>query len=286
MDDGTQTGAGRALVFGLLVLGCELNSGGLGGTAAASAAAEDGGPTEGPGPSATGSVSTDAGVDSMSGSATSGPTSEGSATVTATSTSGSVDSSGGDGPTSDTDAPGTSSSGGEPPPDCTPILAETLTSLDGSDDGREWVVLYNPCDQAYDLGALSLAWGEYAYDGAVALSGMLPAGSCRVVGGPTSNSGNFDPPLGQTHDFNPNLSREPGAIGLFALPPADVDAGDVPVDVVIYGNSNGGGFRDPTGAQPGPVLPGNTDLVSMRRTGRGNSWEFASPPTPAACPSF
>ncbi len=128
--------------------------------------------------------------------------------------------------------------------------------------------------------------GGESYTGAVDLVGTVAAGTCFVVGGPDSNGGNFDPPLQQLVNFEPNLSRNPGAIGLFELAPADVDVADVPLDVVIYGDANTGGFLDPSGVMPGPVLPGALDLVSLRRTSLASTWEFADPPTPGACPTL
>ena len=269
-----------------LVLGCTFGSSGAG-AGGASTSEESGSSDGGPGVSTSSSASQ--GTTSVSGSATGvGPTtsdSMGSDGSSATSGGPDTTASGG-GMTTATDTGADTATDTGSGMDCTLRLAEALTSLDGADDGREWVVLYNPCGQSIDLGPLSLAWGSTGYAGAVDLVGTVAAGTCFVVGGPDSSGGNFDPPLDQVVNFEPNLSRNPGAIGLFALAPGDVDVGDVPVDVVIYGDANTGGFVDPTGATPGPVLPSNPDLESMRRTSLAATWEFANPPTPSACPSF
>lgn len=265
----TILGAGVAATA---VVACQLDTGGFGVT---STSAE-------PAASSTGSGAPE-GSTSGSGSASgTGPTSGAPTTdpPSATSTGDTGDT--GD----DLPDPDTSTTDPDPPAGCGPILAEVLTSLDDFDDGREWVVLHNPCEASIELAPLSLAWGNTSYAGSVGLQGAIPPGGCLTVGGPTSNGGNFNPSIHQPVNFEPNLSRNPGAIGLFALAPEDVSMDDVPLDAVVYGDSNQEGFLDSTGAVALPVLRGNTDLVSMRRTSLGPTWEFANPPTPQACPSF
>lgn len=267
---------GALVLLATALLACQLDLGGVG---SAEGGHTDGTTTAGSsGTSSTPSTGPTAG--SMSGSATTIADSSGDGMDPSTS-----DSTVGPSDTSTGEPAGSSSSDTGEPSDCTPILVEAVTSLDGSDDGREWVVLYNPCPSSFDLGPLTLAWGEFAYDGALDLSGSIAAGECFVVGGPTTNGGNFDPSYDLVENFEPNLSREPGAIGLFLLEPAEVDAGDVPVDAVIYGNTNAG-FLDSTGAMPGPMIPGSVDLESMRRTSLADTWEYTASPTPNDCPGF
>ncbi|MEX1369045.1 MAG: hypothetical protein AB1Z98_38315, partial [Nannocystaceae bacterium] len=272
-------GFGSAAVLSTLGAACQLETGGAGTGTGTSTSPSPTGSTD---PTSTTAGPEATSMASMSGSATD-PTTNGGTTSSvdpeATTTS--------EGDTmTDSGPPDPSTSDSGTPSDCTPILAEALTNLDRGDNGREWVVLYNPCDEDFDLSPLTLAWGQYAYDGTFDLSGTIGGGDCLVVGGPTSNAGNFNPPLGQVNNYEPNLSRNPGAIGLFLLPPREVDADDIPLDAVIYGTRNGGDFRDSSGAVPGPMIANPPDLQSMRRTSAGNTWEAGDPPTPSACPSF
>lgn len=183
---------------------------------------------------------------------------------------------------------GESSSSGDPIPDCTPILAETVVRVSGGDNGDEWIRIYNPCPVAIDLADYSLGWGGPSYNDSKAnLSGIVASNDCWVVGGPNSNGGNGNPAYDLELNFNSDLQNgdDPGdGIALFDVPMGMVDAATVPVDSLIYGDNNNSMLMDSQGMVPAPYVRGHSDGDSLRRTSLGNTWEIVASPTPNDCP--
>jgi hypothetical protein len=182
-------------------------------------------------------------------------------------------------PTDPTDSTSTTGSTA----DCHPLIAEILPSNVGSDDGLEWAKLYNPCPQAVDLSALSLGWGGASFGSAVDLQGSLASGACYVIGGPSSDGTNANPTYDQVHNFNPNLSRDPGGMLLYDVAAGSVNVGTVPLDSVAWG-SNSAGYLDPSGAVAAVAIGNPAIEQSLERTDE-TTWVFGTP-SPNACPSF
>ena len=135
------------------------------------------------------------------------------------------------------------------------LLAEVMVNPASTDANREWVKIWNGTNGAVDLSAYALGfggnttWGDTLSEqgGVTQLRGLLPAGKCLLVGGPTSDLNNafplFTPPatygLGQLAVFtgaglqNPSPSA-PDAIALFNVPAAMVNSASRPIDVVVY----------------------------------------------------
>jgi hypothetical protein len=160
------------------------------------------------------------------------------------------------------------------------MLSEVLYDVTGSDDGLEWVEIFNGTAAAIDLSTYSLGNGGNNYLGSVVqLSGSLPAGGCFVVGGP---NGGFT--YNQVYNFNPDFENSGAAadgVALFNVPAASITANTVPIDAVIYGTTNSNNLLDETG------VAGNVDVgdaaanQSIERTGAG--WAIQATPTPTVC---
>ncbi len=168
------------------------------------------------------------------------------------------------------------------------ILAQVFYDINGSDDGYEWIQLYNGTSHTIDLSSYSLAWGGTDYGwGSVQLSGSIQSGACFIVGGPTSSAENGNP----TYDLAVNLDQDlqnsgsdADAVALFDVPASSVTGSTVPIDAVIYGGSNSNGLIDETG-QAGDVDVGDAPAGNaLLRTGE-HTWEIA-PVDPSNCPAF
>lgn len=152
----------------------------------------------------------------------------------------------------------------------------------GSDDGLEFVELFNDGPLAVWLGDYSLGWGGADYTtGTLDLdaAGWLAPGAYAVIGGPS------DP---QGHDFAPDL--EDGFITADGVALFDVDAasipGATPVDALIYGTIfalNLNGLIDPSGAAGAvDVTIGGAGQSAARDA--GGSWTASATPTPGTGP--
>ncbi|MGM0575886.1 MAG: amidohydrolase family protein [Myxococcota bacterium] len=168
-------------------------------------------------------------------------------------------------------------------------IAEVLYDVDGSDDGKEWVRLFNGTPEALDLDGWYLGWGgvDWTY-GVLDLSGTIPAWSCVVVGGPSSDEDNGAPTFDLAEDFAPDIQNASGqgtadGIALFDVPADAVGGGSVPLDAVVYGGVNDSGL---VGADGQAVSPPHVDDApsgaSIRRVGV-DTWEVAEIPTPDEC---
>jgi len=170
-------------------------------------------------------------------------------------------------------------------PDLGLVISEVLYDTPSSDDGTEWVELYNGSFQAVDLAGYSLGWGgnDYTY-GTVQLSSVLQPGDCFVVGGPTSDSSNGNPSYDLSLDLNPDLQNSGSAadgVALFDVTESAINATTTPIDTVLYGSSNSNGLLDSTGS-PGTVDVGDaSDEESLERTGSG--WQVQADPSPGDC---
>jgi hypothetical protein len=88
------------------------------------------------------------------------------------------------------------------------IISEVFYDVAGSDDGWEWVELYNPTSNTIDLGSYSLGNGGTDYTSSkVQLTGSLSPSQCWVIGGPTTGITNYNPIFNQSVNFNPDFQN-------------------------------------------------------------------------------
>jgi len=166
------------------------------------------------------------------------------------------------------------------------ILSEIFYNSTGTDDGNEWIEIYNNSDQAIDLSGYSIGYGGANYTiGTVQLQGTIAARGCFVVGGPNVSAASWNPTYDQTYNFQPNLenSGETSAadgIALFDVPAAQITASKVPIDAVIYGGQNSSNLIDQTG-NPGTSAGYAFANQSMERTSTG--WRVQTTPSPNNC---
>ncbi len=135
-------------------------------------------------------------------------------------------------------------------------IAEVFLRASGSADGLQWIKLANRSRVPIDLASYSVAAGIEAYgETGVQLGGTLAAGSCYVVGGPTSSQANGNPLYSQTIDFDPDLPADPvppKGIAVFDRPLRELESGTLPVDVLVVGkHGEQTSLRDPDGDPAG-----------------------------------
>jgi hypothetical protein len=169
------------------------------------------------------------------------------------------------------------------------VIAQVFYDHSGSDDGYEWVQLYNGTASSIDLSGYSLGWGGssgYTW-GTVQLSGTVPAFSCFIVGGPTADAENGNPTFDQEVNLEQDIQNSGStadAVGLFDMDASSIDQNSVPIDAVIYGGSNDNGLLDETGSV-GTVDVGDAgEGEALLRNGE-DSWTIATP-DPTNCPAF
>lgn len=174
------------------------------------------------------------------------------------------------------------------PAECGVRIAEVFYDAAGSDAGREWVKLYNSCDDAAALEGMSLGWGGNNYvTGSADLSGMLEGGRCMIVGAPISDERNGEPMVDVEIEFSPalqNAGNVADGVALFADKSFAVEADTTPVDAVIYGGVNDSGLLDARGERPEAHVGDARAGDSIQRTG-AERWEIGAP-TPDSCPDF
>lgn len=167
-------------------------------------------------------------------------------------------------------------------------VAEVLYDADGSDDGAEWIKLYNSCDDDQSLTGMSIGYGGKNYTtGGFDLSGKIDGKSCIIVGGPASDGSNGEPNVTMEINFRPDLQNsgsEADGVAIFTGSFEDVTKSTVPVDAVIYGGSNSSNLLDARGETPDPHVGDAPEGSSILRTGR-DSWTV-SEPDPTSCPDF
>jgi hypothetical protein len=235
-------------------------------------------------------------VASADGTGTSGSSDEGPATTmpvdgtgTGTTSEPSTTSGSSEGPGSSTESSGPGTTTGDPA-DCHPLLAEVLYDPTGGNGGNQWIRLYNPCRDDVELTGYSLGWGgnDYAAQGGD-LSGTISAGECFLVGGPTSNASSYDPVFDLVLDFSadlPSSGTDADGVALFADVEASIAADTVPVDAVIYGETNTNALLDAEGDTPAPHVGDAPQGQSIRRTELAPTWDIEPAPTPNDCPAL
>ncbi len=164
------------------------------------------------------------------------------------------------------------------------LLSEVVYDVSGSDDGLEWVELFNNGSDPVELSGFSLGNGGDDYTYSIAqLSGTIPACSTFVVGGPGSSAENAFPSIDYAVDFDPDFQNS-GTVGdgvaLFNLPASEVTGSMVPIDAVVYGPNNDNNLIDETGTPPLPDVGDADDESSIERSDLSGSWLIQSSPTP------
>ena len=176
----------------------------------------------------------------------------------------------------------------DPPPTPVLLLSEVLYDVSSSDDGFEWVEIYNAGSSTADLSGFCLGNGGTDYTTSTAqLSGSVAAGAVFVVGGPSSSATNSNPSFDQVLNFSPDFQNSGSTgdgVALFAVPCAQVNAGTVPVDAVIYGPNNNNGLIDETGTANAPEVGDASAGSSLERVDLAGSWIIQGSPTPNASP--
>jgi len=156
-----------------------------------------------------------------------------------------------------------------------------------SDDGLEWIELWNQGDVAVDLSTWSLGWGGTTYlSGQAVLSGVIAPGARFVVGGPTSSADNASPVFDLAVDLDSDLQNSgttADGVALFSVPAEEVTAETVPVSVVLYGGENESGLVDATGGVAAVDVEDAPSGSSIER-GLDGIWRVQPAPTPGAPP--
>ncbi len=119
------------------------------------------------------------------------------------------------------------------------ILSEVFYDSAGSDNGNEWVELFNDGLTAVDLSTYSFGYGGSDYTfGTLQLSGIIAPGQYFVAGGIQSNADNGNPVFDFMMDFSPDIQNN-GTTGdglaLFNVTAASITSSTVPINAVIYG---------------------------------------------------
>ncbi len=170
-------------------------------------------------------------------------------------------------------------------PDIGLVISEVLYDVPGSDDGSEWVELYNGGFVPIDLSTYSLGAGGGAYlNTTLQLLGTLSPGDCFVVGGPNSSADNGSPSFDQGEDFSPDLQNSGStadAVALFDLPAVALDSASIPIDSVVYGSANNDGFLDADSNVSVVDVGDASSGSSLQRT--PNGWVIEAAPNPGSC---
>jgi hypothetical protein len=166
------------------------------------------------------------------------------------------------------------------------LLTEVLYDATGSDDGLEWVELYNASDLPIDLSTMSLGAGGSDYTSTlVQVSGLVEPGETFVVGGPSSTADNsnptFDPAVDIVSDLQ-NSGSEGDGVALFGVRASQVTAATVPVDAVVYGPNNASGLIDETGAANAPEVGDAPSGDSIERIDEAGAWQIQPSPNPGS----
>jgi cysteine-rich repeat protein len=165
------------------------------------------------------------------------------------------------------------------------MIAQVFYDHTSTDDGYEWVQLYNNSACPIDLSGYSLGWGgsDYTY-GTAQLSGTVNPYTCFMVGGPLSDAENGNPTYDQLFNFSPDLQNADtmtDGIALFDFPEALINSSSVPIDVVLYDSPNTNDLLDEAGA-PGTPDVGDAGPGSALQRDDIDSWIIGSP-NPASC---
>jgi len=165
-------------------------------------------------------------------------------------------------------------------------IAEVLADPAGADDGLQWVKLRNRSSLAIDLTGYRLKAGESNYDlVAVDLAGMIPAGGCALIGGPTQSGVNGEPIFSQVANFTPDLPHVgPQAAGYAVFDSSASAVGGVPtpVDTMLVGANNDAQLLGVDAEIPGPHCATPAAGTSALRTAAGTCVQ--APMQPRTCP--
>ncbi len=168
------------------------------------------------------------------------------------------------------------------------LLSEVFYDPSGTDDGLEWVEIYNNDSVAINLSGFSLGNGGTTYTTSlVQLTGTIQPGATFVVGGPTSSVANGNPTLDQAINFSPDFQNSGSTgdgVALFNVPAASITGSTIPIDAVIYGPNNNSGLIDESGnANPAEVGDAPSSS-SIERIDLAGNWQIQSTPTPNTTP--
>ncbi|MEM7354913.1 MAG: endonuclease, partial [Acidobacteriota bacterium] len=168
------------------------------------------------------------------------------------------------------------------------LLSEVLYDVGGTDDGLEWVELYNNDSVAIDLSGFSLGNGGPDYTTSlVQLTGTIQPGATFLVGGPTSSAANGNPVFGLSVNFSPDFQNSGSTgdgVALFNVPASAVTAATVPIDAVVYGPNNNNGLIDESGSAGAPEVGDAPSDSSIERLDLTGNWQVQASPTPNATP--
>lgn len=170
-----------------------------------------------------------------------------------------------------------------PPPTGNLLLSEVFYDAPGTDNGYEWVEIYNAGSNAVDLSAWSLGWGGADYTSTAQLAGTIQPGQRFVVGGALTDANNANPVFDQVYNFSPDIQNGGSladGVALFSVPAAQVTALTVPVDAVVYGTSNTSGLIDETGVANVPEVGNAPAGSSIARVDMAGNWQIQAVPTP------
>ena len=166
------------------------------------------------------------------------------------------------------------------------MITEVFYDYSGSDNGNEWVEIYNSSSSAVNLAGMSLGMGGSDYTTSTAqLSGLMPAGAIWVIGGPNSDVGNGNPVYDIVLNFSPDIqnSGSPGdGVALFDVAASAITATTVPIDAVVFGSNNNSGLIDETNVANSPEVGDAAAGSSIERTNLTGSWQIQSTPAPGS----
>ena len=166
-------------------------------------------------------------------------------------------------------------------------LSEVFYDATGSDGGREWIELMNLSDAPVDLGSFSLGWGGANYlSGGLALAGVVAPGDVFVVGGPLSEAANANPVFDLAVDLAPDLQNggaTADGVALFDVTAEELLEETIPLDTVLYGETNDSGLLGPLGV-PSVVHVADAPGGSSIERGVDGIWRVQEFPTPGARP--
>ena len=163
------------------------------------------------------------------------------------------------------------------------VISEVFYDRSGSDNGFEWIEIFNGSPLGVDLAAFSLGYGGENYTSTmVSLGGIIGAGEYVVVGGPRSDASNASPNYHLAIDFSPDLQNAgyvADGIALFDGQPSQNGVDSVPIDAVIYGGANINQFINADG-QVLPPMVGDAPSGSSIERNSSKDWSIARHPNP------
>lgn len=164
-------------------------------------------------------------------------------------------------------------------------LSEVFYDRVGPDNGFEWVELYNAGVTPIGLDAWSLGYGGRSYaQGTFQLQGSVAPSQYFVVGGPASDASNGFPSFDLALDFNPDLQNAGSTadgLALFDVMADQITSTLVPVDAVIFGETNSNGLLAPDGTPGSPMVDDAPNGQSIELTSSG-TWRVQPMPNPGA----